>query len=236
VTAGWVNTITPDPDIACRPGWCLEYVRKTFGQPARYDNATDAWEGSTAQHRDREFPAAWVPVWYGVAGVPEGHVVLRAPDGSVYSTTDPYRLTPVHHPSLADLEARYAAAGLPLTYRGWTEDIAGTPVVKYSGGLAAQGTTTPKAEEEFMGGKIDAGQANDIVEQTVERLLDRMPDVLDNRVRIHPIQAESIVRATTGRVVAILRGDKIDAGQADDIARASAEYVREELAAQEAGK
>jgi hypothetical protein len=98
-----------------------------------------------------------------------------------------------------------------------------------SGAIAPEGTI--KKEDEFMGGLIDAGQANDIVEQTVERLLDRLPELLDNKVRINAVQAESIVRATTGRVVAILKGDKIDPGQADDIARASAEYVMEELEA-----
>lgn len=125
----WAQLITPDPDIDCRPGWCLEYVRKTFGQPARFDTATDAWQASASKHQDRDFPGAWVPVWFSIATVPAGHVALMAPDGSVYSTTDPVALTPVHHPSLADLMGRYARAGLPLTYLGWTEDIAGTPVI-----------------------------------------------------------------------------------------------------------
>ena len=146
MTAGWVNTITPDPDIACRPGWCLEYVRKSYGQPARYGSATEAWEASTSQHRGRDFPAAWVPVHYGVAGVPAGHIVLRAPDGSAYSTTDPVALTPVHHPSLEDLERRYTAAGLPLTYRGWTEDIAGTPVIKRESNFMADLTEQQQAD------------------------------------------------------------------------------------------
>ena len=227
--------ITPTPNIPCRPGYCLEYVRKTFGLPVRYGTATEAWEASPAQHRDRDFPALDVPVWYAVAGVPAGHVVLRLADGTVYSTTDPVALTPRHHSSLADLEAVYAAAGLPLTYRGWTEDVCGFPVITTAGGISPAGTIT-KQEEDFMGGFIDKGQANDIVEQTVERVLERLIPALDNKIRVNAVQAESIVQATTGRVVALLRGDKINAGQADDIARASAEFVMEELAEQAAGK
>jgi hypothetical protein len=190
----WLNTITPDPAIACRPGWCLEYVRKAFGQPARYGSATEAWEASTTQHPGRDFPAAWVPVWYGVAGVPAGHVVLRAPDGSVYSTTDPYALTPVHHPDLADLEARYAAAGLPLTYRGWTEDIAGTPVVQYSG-LAAQGTTTTK-ESAFMAETdfINKQQAEDIAQRAADLVLEAIGPLLDKKLRFNVNQAEDIAQ------------------------------------------
>ena len=205
MTAGWVNTITPDPDIACRPGWCLEYVRKAFGQPARYGSATEAWEASPAQHPGRDFPAAWIPVHYGVAGVPEGHIVLRAPDGSVYSTTDPYALTPVHHPDLGDLERRYADAGLPLTYRGWTEDIAGTPVVQYSG-LAAQGTTTTKAEGRFMAETdfINKQQAEDIAKRAAAITLAGMKEVLDGVVLINKHQAEDIAQ----RAAAIVKAGK----------------------------
>lgn len=126
----FTQAITPNPDIWCRPGWCLEYVRTAFGLPAVHPSATANWEASATKHRDRAFPAGvTVPVWYGVAGVPEGHVVLRMADGSVYSTTNANSNTPRHHPNLADLERIYAGAGLPLTYRGWTEDVAGTRVI-----------------------------------------------------------------------------------------------------------
>jgi len=121
--------ITPNPNIPCKPGWCLEYVRRTFGLPARYLTATEAWENSTTPHRDRNFPAGVaVPVYYGLAREPAGHIVLRMPDGSVYSTSD-NSTTPHHHPNIADLESYYAGWGWPLTYRGWSEDVANTPVV-----------------------------------------------------------------------------------------------------------
>lgn len=151
---GWLQLVAPTPDIDCRPGWCLEYVRKTFGQPARFDTATDAWDASPSKHRDTEFPAAWVPVWFALAGVPAGHVALMSPDGSVYSTTDPYALTPVHHPSLGDLMDRYARAGLPLTYLGWTEDIAGTPVITKEDTMAKLDNDDRKFIQELINGAI----------------------------------------------------------------------------------
>jgi hypothetical protein len=202
---GYVQAITPTPSIPCRPGWCLEYVRKAFDQPARYGSATEAWDASPAQHHGRDFPAAWVPVHYAVAGVPEGHIVLRAPDGSVYSTTDPVALTPVHHPDLADLEARYAGAGLPLTYRGWTEDIAGTPVVQYSA-LAAQGTTTPKAEGKFMAETdfINKDQAEDIAKRAAVLVLAGIGPLLDKKLRVNVNQAEDIAQ----RAAALIREGK----------------------------
>jgi len=226
----WAQTITPDPAIDCRPGWCLEYVRRTFGLPAVHPTATAAWEASTTQHQDRAYPAdVAVPVWYGLDREPAGHVVLRMPDGSCYSTSD-NSTTPHHHPSLAELEDYYAGWGWPLTYRGWTEDVCGSPVIAWAG-ITAQGTTAPPTQEdENMSGFIDAGQANDIVEQTVERILERIIPVLDGQLRIHPIQAESIVKATVGRTVAQVKNDAIPARQADDIARAAARYTTEEAA------
>jgi len=101
----------------------------------------------------------------------------------------------------------------------------------FFGGIAAQGTITPQSatvsEEDFMGGKIDAGQAEDIVQAVVARVI----AALDGKVRIHPVQAESIVQATTTRTVdgvdARNKGKLINAQQADDIARAAARYTEE---------
>jgi len=141
---GYTQAVTPNPNIPCRPGWCLQYVRQAFGLPAIHPTATAAWEASKTQHRDRNFPAGvWHPVWYGLSKEPAGHVVLRAPNGNVYSTSD-LSNTPHLHPDLADLERYYARYGMTLTYRGWTEDVQGITVIN-NFGLAAQGaTTTPK--------------------------------------------------------------------------------------------
>jgi hypothetical protein len=97
-------------------------------------------------------------------------------------------------------------------------------------------STTPapavtESEEDFMGGTIDAQQAEDIVQATVERVLAGILPLLDNKVRINAVQAESIVQATTARttdaVDARANGKTIDRGQADDIARAAAAYSKE---------
>ncbi|MDP9185214.1 MAG: hypothetical protein M3O29_06060 [Actinomycetota bacterium] len=148
------QTITPNPNIPCRPGWCLAYVNEAFGAAKRYGSATAAWEASTTQHADRDFPeGCWVPVWYELANEPAGHVVLLAPDGSVYSTSD-LTNTPHHHPNLADLEWYYAYYGMPLTYRGWTEDVEGTPVIA-SGGIAAMGSIITPQEEPLVPNESD---------------------------------------------------------------------------------
>lgn len=151
--------ITPDPDIYCRPGWCLQYVREAYGLPARHPSATAAWDASESRHRGRDFPPGiWTPVWYGLDTTPLGHVVLLAPDGSVYSTSD-LTNTPHHHPDLADLEAYYAYYGMTLTYRGWTEDVAGYPVMTPSP-ITAHGALQ----------EDDLGQLDTISEEAAQNL------------------------------------------------------------------
>jgi hypothetical protein len=140
--------ITPNPNITAEEGMCLQYVRQTFGLPARYGSATEAWNNSPSQHRDREFPQGVDhPVWYGLDSNANGHVVLRMSDGSVYSTSDLAPSPLHHHPSIADLEAYYAYYGVPLTYRGWTEDVAGTPVISLDGTISYEGTITEQEED-----------------------------------------------------------------------------------------
>lgn len=142
--------ISPNPNIPCKPGWCLQYVRQTYGLAGAHPTATAAWEASPTQHRDRNFPDAWVPVWYGLDNEPAGHVVLRAPNGNVYSTSD-LGSTPHLHPDLGDLERYYAYYGMNLTYRGWTEDIENVAVVSPDfAGIAAQGNITPASEEDAL--------------------------------------------------------------------------------------
>jgi len=223
--------VTPNPHIPCQPGWCLQYVRQAFGLPARHPTATAAWEASTSKHRDRNFPkGAWLPVWFSLANEPAGHVALMAPDGTVFSTSD-LGSVPHQHLDLSDLMNYYARYDMTLTYLGWTEDVAGYPVLA-ADGINPQGTITPQAstesEEDFMGGFIDKQQAEDIAKRAAELVL----AALDGKVKIHPVQAESIVKATTARTVdgvdARNKGKLINAQQADDIARAAARYTEEE--------
>lgn len=143
----YTQLITPNPDIPAEEGMCLQYVRQSYGLPLRYGSATEAWNNSPSQHQDRNFPqGVWFPVHYGLASNVNGHIVNVTPDGSVYSTSDLAPNPVHHHPSLADLEAYYAYYGVPLTYRGWTEDVAGYPVIAPVSGSINFDSTTPEAD------------------------------------------------------------------------------------------
>lgn len=95
----------------------------------------------------------------------------------------------------------------------------------------AEGSTHTQSQEDFMGGLIDAKQAEDIAQRAAALVV----EALNGRVLINPIQAESIVQATTERTVAGVdahsNGKQIDRQQADDIARAAAQYNQEKDAA-----
>lgn len=86
------------------------------------------------------------------------------------------------------------------------------------GGIITEGTITP--QEDFMGGLIDANQAEDIIKAVVERVT----TVLNGHIIINPQQAEDIVQATVQRINDTANGKTINAGQADDIAQAAARY------------
>lgn len=119
--------IIPTPDISCTPGLCLVYVRETFGIGPKYPTATDGWEASPSKHEDNDFPDdVWVPIWFSLSDNPAGHVALRQPDGSVWSSSHPTKTSPIHHESLDDLLTYYNNR---LTYLGWTEDIEGVAVI-----------------------------------------------------------------------------------------------------------
>ena len=150
----YTQLVTPNPHIPCQPGWCLQYVRQAFGLPARHPTATAAWEASSSKHRDRNFPpGVWHPVWFSLANEPAGHVALRSPNGKVYSTSD-LGTVPHEHLDLSDLMNYYARYDMTLTYLGWTEDVAGYPVIT-DGGIAAQGTITPSQEDDMAAEDVE---------------------------------------------------------------------------------
>ena len=169
--------ITPDPDITAEEGMCLQYVRQTFGLTARYASATEAWNNSPSQHRDRDYPqGVWFPVWWGLDKNVNGHVALVAPDGRVYSTSD-LDPSPLHvHPSVADVEAYYAYYGMTLSYRGWSEDVAGTPVISLDG-INYEGTITPTP----LGGFLSDLSAQD--QQNIYEAITR----IDAFVKANPV-------------------------------------------------
>lgn len=125
--------VHPNPDIWCAPGWCLMYVRQAFGAPAVEPSATAGWANAKYKHHDYNFPNAWVPLWFTIDTIPEGHVVLRAPDGRIYSTSTPGN-TPYIHPNLEHLIWYYGDRVEPqyrltLRYLGWSEDVSNVRVV-----------------------------------------------------------------------------------------------------------
>lgn len=126
--AGYMQLVTPNPNIPCTPGWCLMYVRQTFRAPAVEPDATTAWNNTQYKHRDMNFPdGCYVPIWFSHSQTPAGHVALLCPDGSVYSSSSATSTTPTHHTSIAKLMSYY---GGTLTYLGWSEDISLVRVVK----------------------------------------------------------------------------------------------------------
>lgn len=118
--------VTPNPDVPCRPGWCLEYVQRAFGTAHLYPNARVAWEQAKLKHTDIP-KGIWVPIYFDDKRITEDHIAILAPDGSVYSSSHPTSTKPVRHKSISDTIAYY---GYNLVYRGWSEDMAGTIIVK----------------------------------------------------------------------------------------------------------
>lgn len=145
-----IQLVTPNPNIPCVPGWCLQYVRQAFGAPVVEPTATAGWNNAKFKHRDWNFPAGmWVPVWFELATEPAGHVALLAPNGAVYSTTSPFSNLPTIHPNMAHLIAAYAPYN-PLTYLGWSEDISGVRVVQVFSVQSQAETIKPVQEDIFM--------------------------------------------------------------------------------------
>jgi len=167
--------ITPNPDIWCKPGYCLMYVRQTYGLDGLYPSATAGWNAAQRKHRDWNFPAGvWVPVWFSLATNPLGHVALLAPDGSVYSTSDDSN-TPHHHPNMSHL-IRYYAGSNPLTFLGWTEDIEGVTVVAGDYINLESSTITPE-------GDITVAEADRILEYIKDLAADGWTDAAGKK---HP--------------------------------------------------
>jgi len=117
------------PNVAVKTkalGWCLWWVQQAYGTPHLFPSASAQYKGAKLKHTGQPPKGVYVPVFFAMKGVPEGHVAISAPDGSIYSTSSPHSLTPVHHKNMQDLLNYY---GGKLTYLGWSEDIGGVRVV-----------------------------------------------------------------------------------------------------------
>jgi hypothetical protein len=96
-----------------------------------------------------------------------------------------------------------------------------------SGGIVPAGATFDPEEDDNMAGPIPAQQAEDIAQRAAALVLRDIVEHLDSKLRIHPIQAESIVQATVKRTKDLEDGATIDFGQAEDIAQRAAELIEE---------
>lgn len=113
----WKQDITPNVQIACRPGWCEQYVRQAFHQPAKYATATAAWLGQEDKHTDRNHPSGVaVAAYWALDDEPAGHVAVWNSDGSVWSASHPTSTSPMRFSSLEAIERYY---GGRLKWRGW---------------------------------------------------------------------------------------------------------------------
>lgn len=232
------QTVTPNPNISCRPGYCLEYVRETFDLPIRFGSATEAWVNSPSQHQDWNFPSGmWVPIYFSIDIEPNGHIALLAPDLSVYSSSDLGSI-PHHHPSIADLIGYYAYWGkMQLTYLGWSEDVAGYPVVSLdSGSIGFDSITTPTQQEaelsaaevtqiinaikeadfgnrQFTQAVVHQDMGTTVAE--VRANASAIAQRLDQGIEISRNQAEDIVASTTSRLSKVIGALQVPAAQID---------------------
>jgi hypothetical protein len=121
--------VTPNPMTTYspyEPGWCLSYVETAFGTAHAYANAREAWEQATKKHTD--VPSGlWCPIYFDHLDISEDHIAILAPDQTVYSTSSSSTPVPVHHSSIGDCIRYYNNR---LVYRGWSEDLAGTTLIK----------------------------------------------------------------------------------------------------------
>ena len=123
------------------------YVQATFGIGPKYPTATAGWDASTHKHEDQDFPDnSWVPVWFSLQDNPDGHVALRQPDGSIWSSSSPTDTTPIHHASLHDIMSYYRNR---LTYLGWTEDVEDELVVDITGQIASKVSASALSPEAY---------------------------------------------------------------------------------------
>lgn len=130
----WKQLVTPNLSTAGNIGYCLSFIEAAFNTLHIDPYAYTAWEHTQAKHEDQNFPdGMYVPIWfsYMVGSVDEGHVAIRKPDGTVLSSPWQSGTTQATLPSIAELERIYSDNGVhPLTYLGWSEDLAGVQLVE----------------------------------------------------------------------------------------------------------
>lgn len=126
--------VQPNPNTVGNVGYCLAFGESAFNTPHLHPNAFSAWQATQFKHPNEEPPTdVSVPIWfsYMIGSVNEGHIAINIPGRGILSS--PYKIgtTQAWLPSIAELERIYSDNGIhPLTYLGWSEDIAGIRVVE----------------------------------------------------------------------------------------------------------
>ena len=97
---------------------CASYMyERLLVSIPKHPSATTGWNASVRKHKNYHFPSdAWVPNMVLLSDNPDGHVALRQPDGSIWSSSSPVATMPVH----TSLEI-YSLIMARLTYLSWTE-------------------------------------------------------------------------------------------------------------------
>jgi hypothetical protein len=131
----WTQLVTPDSTVKGAVGWCLSFQEDVYHTPHLYATAPNntaqyAWSQCQYRHIDQDFPDdVAVLVWWRYQNA--GHVMTRYPDGTYYGSPWQLGTTQATVSSKSEVERLYSASGkYPLTYLGWSEDLAGTRIVK----------------------------------------------------------------------------------------------------------
>ena len=129
----WIQNKDANWRIPATGGWCLQYVRQAFGQPARYPDATAAWNANDFPRRTGQPPAGiTVPVYFSLGSTKQGHVAIRLDDLMVASSTKAGTHPRGYlHPNIQDLIKMYAKYNKGCTYLGWKEGMGTTRFVTY---------------------------------------------------------------------------------------------------------
>jgi hypothetical protein len=143
---------TPNLNITYTGGMCLKAIEDAFGTAHLYPTASASWAANEGNHPNENPPTGvYVPIYFSLWKVPAGHIAISLPDGRVASSTQ----EGVHqglyiHPNMKDLIMMYAKANGGCAYLGWSERLAGTPIVQ--GGTEMTGQQIAAAIYAVLGG------------------------------------------------------------------------------------
>lgn len=122
---GWKQVKSFEPSRGgTQSGMCLANVRKGYDIASKYADAWTAWL-NTQQHTDRNYPAAYTPIYFSytttIDGVKKnyGHIGVRYPDGRFWSDGKVYGSVDEYERSKAPV------------FAGWGESVNGVRVIEW---------------------------------------------------------------------------------------------------------